>query len=254
MKLAHFKTLIAAALALLVVSMPVYASETDERIESSARESHVFKTYLKHDDIRIQSQDGEVILTGYVSEESHRILARETVAGLPGVISVDNRLNVKDRESSMTRSDLLIRDKVQSTLMFHRNVNAEMTWIDVKDGVVTLRGTATSLAQKDLTSEYARDIEGVIDVNNEMIISSSGDNTFPASVGGYVDDVSINSQVNMMLLFHRSTSFLHTMASTKGGVVTLTGSARNAAEIDLVTKLVSDIHGVRGVNNQMIIR
>ena len=90
------------------------------------------------------------------------------MAGLPGVTSVDNRLNVKGRESAMTHSDLLIRDKVQSTLMFHRSVNAEMTRIDVKDGVVTLRGTAANQAQKDLTSEYARDVEGVNDVNNEI--------------------------------------------------------------------------------------
>ncbi len=254
MKVVYFATLLVATLALLVVSMPVYASQTDERIESSARESHVFKTYLKHDDIRIQSRDGAVTLTGHVSEESHRTLAMETVAGLPGVISVDNRLNVKGGESTMTHSDLLIRDKVQSTLMLHRSVNAEMTRVEVRDGNVTLLGTATSQAQKDLTSEYARDIEGVNDVKNEMIISNSGDSSFPSSVGEYVDDVSINSQVNMALLFHRSTSFLHTMASTKGGVVTLTGTARNAAEIDLVSKLVSDIHGVRSVNNQMIIR
>jgi len=253
MKVVHFVTLMAATL-ILMVSMPVYASQMDERIESSARESHVFKTYLKHDDIRIQSRDGAVTLTGYVSKESHRTLAGDTVAGLPGVISVENRLHIKSRESTMSSSDLLISDKVQSTLMFHRSVNSEMTRIEVKDGVVTLRGTATSQAQKDLTSEYARDIEGVNDVINKMIVSNATNNSLPSTIVEYMDDVSINSQVNMALLFHRSTSFLHTMSSTKNGVVTLTGRAKNSAEIDLVTKLVSDIHGVRSVNNQMSIR
>ncbi len=59
-----------AAVALLALSMPVYASKTDSRIESSAKKSYVFKTYLKGDDIKIQSRDGAVTLTGTVAEES----------------------------------------------------------------------------------------------------------------------------------------------------------------------------------------
>jgi hyperosmotically inducible protein len=45
-----------AAVALLALSMPVQASKTDDRIESTAKQSYVFKTYLKGDDIKIQSK------------------------------------------------------------------------------------------------------------------------------------------------------------------------------------------------------
>jgi osmotically-inducible protein OsmY len=87
--------LIAAVITFLVTSAPVHASKMDSRIESSAKKSYVFKTYLKNDDIKIESRDGVVSLTGTVSEESHKSLAQETVADLPGVKSVDNRLEVK---------------------------------------------------------------------------------------------------------------------------------------------------------------
>jgi osmotically-inducible protein OsmY len=40
---------------------------------------------------------------------------------------------------------------------------------------------------------------------------------------------------------------------TTDGVVTLGGHARNAAEKDLVTQLVADIHGVKSVVNSMSI-
>ena len=83
-----------AVVALLMTSVPVHATKMDDSIESSAKKSYVFKTYLKGDDIKIQSMDGVVTLTGTVSEESHKSLARETVADLPGVKSVDNRLEV----------------------------------------------------------------------------------------------------------------------------------------------------------------
>ena len=88
--------MIVTATFLLVLGAPVNASKMDDRIESAAKKSYVFKTYLKSDDIKIQSVDGAVTLTGTVSEESHKSLAQETVAGLPGVKSVDNRLAVKE--------------------------------------------------------------------------------------------------------------------------------------------------------------
>jgi osmotically-inducible protein OsmY len=92
MKARYSISIMLAALVLLALSVPVHASEMDDRIELSARRSHVFKTYLSGDDIKILSKDGAVTLTGTVSEESHKSLAYETVAGLPGVKSVDNRL------------------------------------------------------------------------------------------------------------------------------------------------------------------
>jgi len=58
----------------------------------------------------------------------------------------------------------------------------------------------------------------------------------------------------MTLLYHRSTSALNTKVETKGGVVTLFGKANNAAEVNLATKLVNDVNGVKSVNNRMVIK
>ena len=242
--------LMVAAVVLLVTSIPAQASTTDDRIQASAEKSYVFKTYLKDDDIKVESKDGVVSLTGTVSEESHKSLAQDTVEGLPGVESVDNRLEVKgDRPPE--KSDAWLSAKVKTTLLFHQNVSA-MTEVNTKEGIVTLKGDATSLAQKDLTTEYARDVEGVKDVRNEMRVvntSDKADRTF----GEKIDDASITAQVKLVLLFHRSTSVLNTKVNTKHGVVTLSGEARNAAEKDLVSKLVKDIKGVISVENEMTI-
>ena len=241
--------LIVAVITLLVTSVPVHASKMDSRIESSAKQSYVFKTYLKGDDIKIQSKDGVVTLTGTVSEESHKSLAQETVASLPGVKSVDNRLEVKG-ERPAENSDAWLTTKVKTMLLFHRNVSA-MTEVNTKDGIVTLQGEATSQAQKDLTTEYAKDVEGVKDVNNEMTVAKTSKKT--QTVGEKIDDASITAQVKMTLLYHRSTSALNTSVTTKKGVVTLGGKARNAAEKDLATKFANDVNGVKGVKNRMTI-
>ena len=242
-------SLMVAVVALLIISVPVHASKMDSSIESSAQKSYVFKTYLKGDDIKIQSMDGAVTLTGTVSEESHKSLAQETVASWPGVKSVDNRLEVKG-ERPAENSDAWLTTKVKTMLLFHRNVSA-LTEVNTKDGIVTLRGEAISQAQKDLTTEYAKDVEGVKDVKNEMTVTKTSKKT--RTVGEKIDDASITAQVKMTLLYHRSTSALDTSVATKRGVVTLGGKAKNAAEKDLAAKYANDVKGVKSVNNQMTI-
>jgi hyperosmotically inducible protein len=241
--------LTAAVAALVLVAIPLHAFQNDDRIVSSAKNSYVFRVYLKGDDIKIESKDGAVTLTGVVSEEFHKSLAKETVAALPGVVSVDNRLELKGAPPT-ANSDAWLNEKVQATLLFHRSVSAENTEVDVKDGNVTLRGNATSLAQKELTTEYAKDVDGVKNVNNEMTVS--GQKTH-RTVAVKIDDASITAQVKMALWVHRSTSVVNTKVETKNGVVTLGGKAKNAAEKDLVTKLARDIKGVKSIKNRMTI-
>lgn len=246
MKFKYSVTLLAA---LLVTSMSVLASKLDDRIESSAMKSHVFKTYLKNDDVKVESKAGVVTLTGTVGKQSNKSLAQDTVASLPGVKGVKNKLEVKGEQPDKS-SDAWLITKVKTTLLFHSNVSA-LTEVLAKDGNVTLQGKATSQAEKDLTTEYAKDIEGVKDVNNEMTVS--GTPKKKSTLSEKIDDASITAEAKMVLLSHSSTSAVHTKVETKNGVVSLRGKAKNTAEIDLVTKYVSDINGVRKVKNQMTV-
>jgi osmotically-inducible protein OsmY len=84
-------------------------------------------------------------------------------------------------EVAAEHSDAWLITKVKTTLFFHGSVSATGTEVFAKDGTITLRGKADSAAQKDMTTEYAK----------------------------------------------------------------------NAAEKDLATKLVSDVHGVNKIVNTM---
>jgi hyperosmotically inducible periplasmic protein len=250
MKTTSILALLAASSALFVTSPTLRASDTDSRIESSAGKSYVFKTYLRYDSITTESRNGAVTLTGTVAEASHKSLAQDTVAGLPGVKSVDNQLLVKG-EQPAEHSDTWIGLKVKTALLFHRNVSAGTT-VSVTNGIVTLSGQASSAAEKELTTEYARDVDNVKSVENEMTIAST-----PAvsseTIGEKIDDASITAQVKSSLLSHHSTSAIRTTVKTTDGIVTLSGIAKNAAEKSLVTKLVTDINGVNSVVNNMTI-
>src|ERR1041384_5825260 len=139
MKKAYPLALLAATGALFITSAPLRATETDNRIEASAKQSHVFKTYLKDDAIAVHSKDGLVTLKGTVAESSHKSLAENTVESLPGVKSVDNQLKCKE-ENHAEHSDGWVGVKVKTALLFHRNVRATKTDVNVKDGLVTLTG------------------------------------------------------------------------------------------------------------------
>ncbi|MBF0204613.1 MAG: BON domain-containing protein [Desulfamplus sp.] len=147
--------------------------------------------------------------------------------------------------------------KVKSTLLSYNNVNgAEIDVLVERGGVVTLYGKASSRAHKDLVTEYTKDVEGVIDVENEMIVPvelmKSGETTLGEKLDGMnqlIDDASITAMVKAKLLYNRSTSALNTIVQTEHGVVNLSGIAKNTAEKELATKLVSDVHGVKTVIN-----
>lgn len=255
-----------AVLTAAVASMMVERNHLAEvtpgtRTDAMFRETYVHRTFLKEDAIVCSEVGGTVVLEGTVAEESHRILAQETVACLPGVIRVENHLKVAADQASASGviaemvaefTDRWIARKLRLTLLFHRNVSATSTNIAVKDGIVTLTGISTSSAQCDLTSEFAKDIDGVKGVVNDMTVSRAAPP--PArSVHARMDDASITAQIKTALIFHRSTCQHRAVVEVRNGDVTLTGIAANSAEKALVSKLVNDIHGVAVVRNLMTI-
>jgi hyperosmotically inducible periplasmic protein len=207
-------SLLVAAITLLTLSLPLHASQMDCRIELS------FKTYLSDDDndIKIESVNGVVSLAGIVSEEALKAFVQEAVAGLSGVKSVVNRLEVK-------------RERL-------RSVSAGATEIDVKDGAVTRQGPAASQPQKDLTAEYAKDVDGFQQARDEMVVTSPSKKT--RTVGDQIGDAFITAKVKITLLYQYLTSALNIPATTEKGVVTLGGKAGNAAQVNLATKLSNE--------------
>jgi osmotically-inducible protein OsmY len=240
----------AAVAAVFVTGASLCASETDDRIESSFMKTYVNRVYLKDDAVKTVAKDGVVTLTGQVNEVSHKYLAQEAVAGLPGVLRVDNQLVVKMEGTD--KSDSWIQAKVRSVLALHRNVSDSSTQVDIKDSVITLRGVAMNEAQRDLATAYAEDVNGVLKVINMMtVLATPG--ILERTAVEKMDDASVTALVKTALSTHRSTTYIKIRVEARDGEVTLTGMAKNAAEIALVTKLVNDIWGVTNVKNLMMV-
>ncbi len=237
---------------LLVLASPLAllaSSETDRKIEDAAKASYNYRTVLE-DHVKVKAHDGMVTLTGSVQDRDDKALAEDTVENLPGVVGVRNDIEVKS--SYPEHSDSWIALKIRSRLLVKANVSAATTTVAVQDGVVTLGGTANNLAQKELTEVYAREIDWVKAVRNEIVVKPT-----PATgetLGEKIDDASITSQVKYALLSHKATSALKTKVTTTDGSILITGQADSDAEKSLVTKLAQDVRGVRTVDNEMSVK
>ena len=227
------------------------AAVTDARIEANIHKSYVYRHTLKNDDIKIDSKDGVVTLSGSVAEEFHKTAATEAAAAQEGVKSVNDRLELKT-SGPTAGSDAWLTAKVKAALLFHRSVSAVATDVATKDGVVTLTGRSRGQAEKDLTTEYARDVDGVKEVRNEMTVATRPSET--KRIEEKIDDASVTAEVKVTLLFHRSTSALNTQVKTTRGVVTLSGKAASTAEKDLAEKIAADVRGVKSVKNDITVQ
>jgi hyperosmotically inducible periplasmic protein len=244
------KTRYLSALLLLAASPVVaFASSSDDRkIEDAAKSSYNYKTVLA-DNVKVKAHDGIVTLTGTVQDQDDKALAADTVENLPGVVSVKNEIAVK--ATYPEHSDAWMALKIRSRLLVKGNVSATSTKVAVVDGNATLTGSADTMAQKELTGAYAKDIEGVKAVKNDIVVADKSTGT---TLGEKIDDASITSQVKYALLSHKSTSALKTKVTTKDGVVRVTGDVSSAAEKALVTKLASDVRGTKSVTNDMVLK
>jgi hyperosmotically inducible protein len=246
MKLKH---ILLAAVAATFSATAFASSEMDRKIEEAAEASYNYRTVLDGH-VKVKAKDGVVTLTGKVDDKADKALAEDTVENLPGVEKVKNEIVVAS--DNKEHSDGWIAMKIRGKLLTRANVSAKDTKVAVKDGVVTLTGKVANAAQKDLTEAYAKDIDHVKSVKNDLVIVEPADKK--PTVGESIDDASITTQVKYALLSHRSTSALKTKITTKLGVVAITGEAANDAEKSLVTKLAESVRGVKSVNNDMSVK
>jgi hyperosmotically inducible protein len=253
------KSLLVGAVALLMVAGCLSAAVMDKTIEANIKASYVFRSYLKGDDVKVLTKDGVVTLTGTVKNENHMIMAVDTVADMKGVKSVENKLEVAGG-IPVKHSDAWIHMRLETMLKMHRDLESEMTAIEVKDGNVVLQGVAYNEAQKALIGLLVKEGEGVKEVDNQMTLEKERAEALAEKREGkhrtldqFIDDSSIKAQVKWALLFHRGTNPFQAEIHVHKGIVTISGKAEDLSQKELVAERIKDIHGVKKIINNLII-
>jgi hyperosmotically inducible protein len=182
------------------------------------------------------------------------------------------------------KPDAWITTKVKSELAAHKNVSAMGTHVETRNGTVILRGDVKSEAEKELAESYAKQVDGVRAVDNRLMVKSErvagetegagdrmlekmghkterGSKRVERKTEGAGDraldsvgNAGLTGRVKAALAGHRGTSAFRTDVDSDRGAVTLTGTAKSAAEKDLAEKVVRGVKGVKEVENRIEVR
>jgi hyperosmotically inducible protein len=152
----------------------------DAWIDGKVETTLLLNTNLNSFDINTDVHAGKVTLTGKVDGSIDKSLASELVKSLDGVESIDNQLTVMKQQDDSNDSDLgdeltdaKIAMIVKTRLMFSDDVTGSDINVDVKSGVVTLEGTVTNDAERDLAIAIAKNADDVDKVVDELRIADS---------------------------------------------------------------------------------
>jgi osmotically-inducible protein OsmY len=135
----------------------------DEEIKSSIKSVLVLNPSLDGNLIEIIVDDGVVTLSGSVDAFWKRRKAEELAYDVTGVIDVENEISVTPTQDYV---DELIRGNIDAALARNSHVNNGNIVVEVKNGIVTLRGKVSNWYEARAANDAALYSHGVIDVKS----------------------------------------------------------------------------------------
>lgn len=109
--------------------------------------------------------NGHVTLTGHATWLFQKQSAEKAVSHIRGVRSVLNYITVRAQPVARDVKRLIVK-----ALHDNANVDARHISVGVTGGEVTLTGTAGSWLQRDAAGRAAADAQGVVSVDNQIVI------------------------------------------------------------------------------------
>lgn len=147
------------------VHRPAGHAESDEAIAAAARAVLGASEGLPRDAIDVAVDRGCVTLTGTLDWGYQRRAAELAVARLRGVVGIVNRIGA---EADADAGE--IGSKIAAALARRARADAERLDIDVRHGVVTLRGNVSSLAERRAAEGVAWATRGVREVVDQLTV------------------------------------------------------------------------------------
>lgn len=123
-------------------------------------------------DFKVETRNGEVLLSGFVDTQEQLDLAMETVQAVEGVGSIQNKVILKGASATAGNKvdDGVITARVKAALLADPSVHSLDIRVVTRIDQVQLSGFVESQAQIDRAMALTQAISGVKHVANEMAI------------------------------------------------------------------------------------
>lgn len=159
-----------------------------------------------------------------------------------------------EESMAISASDARMEARISTTYALSPHLHGGDITVSVQDGKVTLTGAVAEDINKELAEQFARNVDGVMEVDNQLVIDADyvrPEMTDTPNFGDRITDATITAAVKSKLMWTRYADGLATEVSTVAGNVTLEGTAESQAAMDLAGRLAADTHGVVAVHNRL---
>jgi osmotically-inducible protein OsmY len=213
---------------------------TNEELERAVTDELFSDPKIDSEAVAVVADDGTVTLRGTVGSLRQKREARRAAERVYGVTGIINDLEVRILIEHR-REDAELRGEVLQALMFDAQVPATIE-ATVKNGAVTLTGTADWQYQRDEAVLVAGNIPGVTEVENRVTLA------VPTPSPADVEDSIADALQPDALLDANNVA-----VTSANGVVTLTGNVRSWSERDAAVAAAWAAPGVTDVRDRLTV-
>lgn len=165
--------------------------------------------------------------------------------------------NGESKGATQSLADVQQETEIWTSIERNPHLRAHNIKVFVSDGIATLTGFVSDGTNKELAKFIALGVNGVIQVNNQILIESDCGAPPPPSIersyGEMIDDANITSAIKSKLMWSQYSNGLSTDVDTAWGKVTLTGTVDSEVAKALAGRFALNTPGVLSVDNLLVI-
>jgi hyperosmotically inducible protein len=231
----------------------VKESAQDAATTSRVRAALVLSKRVSPFDIKVETVQGEVTLTGKVPSDEVRTVAGAIVQDTSGVKQVHNNLGVNplvERNPETAQlgervADLEIKADIDDALSKSPELKDEHIDVQVKNRIVTLSGALETTALKYAPEQLSWQTSGVTRVLNNIVVTNT------LVVPETADD-KLARRIEFELYSTKAISLKTMRIHVDSGTATLSGNVGSVAERLLAEKVAQSVEGIRKVVNNLV--
>lgn len=166
------------------------------------------------------------------------------------ILAISTMSVMANADAKQDLTDARQETQIWTTYALSPYLRAHDLKVKVHDGKAVLSGKVDEDVNKDLAKEIALGVDGIKDVDNQIVVQSDYSPKVTRGYGEVIDDVTITAAVKSRLVWSKY-SFIGAKVESKGGRVTLTGNVESAEAKAAATRLANSTRGVIAVSNQL---